>query len=291
MPQVLNQIPSVDDAGKITPSRHDFTISPTRIYELALHRWLQSRFFIAEGLPVPVVFSKPARAFQSANEEFQKPGGPYAYLLSYKDAQGNPLYASYPAPLMLPLISVDRQRWALDPTRNSGVHQNRYVGWPTVSPDVARKNLGNVLVTRSPQAWNYYFQVDFWSKSMATNAELIGAWMQAFLLSASEPNVWIKTIYPSHIGAKLVSMVQQGDITDTSDFLPETNTMVYKFSVNLMLKAWHYDYDLQVAPALWNAAFVNGPVDPETMQILYEADLTGDSKHSILGERDNIPAV
>ena len=103
----------------------DYTISPMRVHEVALQRWLYDNFFVMAGYPIPVVFSTPMDAFAEFQRLWQGKGekNPFKFLLDAKDVNGNALYEPYPANIRYPLISVSRTGFVYRTTQSYGIHR------------------------------------------------------------------------------------------------------------------------------------------------------------------------
>jgi hypothetical protein len=137
-----------------------------RYHELALQHWLNRKFFVREGYPIPVVFATPMDAFGQFNKLWSQSNNPFQYLLDAKDEKGTPLYLPYPNPVRYPLLSVYRKGWRYRSYQNFSIHRHRHINWPSVSTieeGLGKCELGNVMTSKMPLAYDYRFQLNHFS--------------------------------------------------------------------------------------------------------------------------------
>jgi hypothetical protein len=251
--------------------RFDSEISGMRVHELAVQRWLNHRFLVAAGYPMPVLFTKPMSAYADFRQYWQQsgPSNPFAYLLQAKDKQGKPLYQPHPAAPAYPLLTINRLSWKFAPQRNFGYDWFRHGGWLSVSKDVTRQELGEVRQTRMPQAWDYRLQIDHYCVRPDSQANFIQELQQGFFPSASVPNTWIKAAFPGILGLKLVRVLLDGDINDATEEEPVDGYRVFRTTINVIVEGWLTDPDYLVVPALWKVVGNVQAVPPDTLGQLY----------------------
>lgn len=279
-----------------------------RYHELALRLWLYQTFFVREGYPVPVVFTSPMDAFASFSRLWAEDKNPFQYLLELKDEHGTPLYEPHPAPVRYPLISVHRKGFRYRQYQNFSIHNWQHVNWPTVSDevgvvsgkeqqgtDLTRCDLGNVTVSRRPQAWDYRFQVDHWCMRPDTQAFFVERLIKQMWRTGGTPQTWIVVSYPGY-GDMLVRMFIEGDIENATPEEPEEGKNVeFRTTFTLVLEGFSMDIDFKIVPALWTLITGANVPDPVTLEnafvIVSETNLRLRGKNPTLAKREHVPAV
>lgn len=277
-------------------SRFDIAITSMRVHELGVQRWLNQRFLVAEGYPMPVLFTKPMSAYADFKQHWSAPNSVFSYLLEAKDREGRPLYQPHPAAPSYPLLTVNRQSWQYSAARSFSSHWWRHAGWPTVSSNVKLRDLGQVYQSRMPQAWDYRLQLDHYANRPDGQAYFIHELQQGFFPSAGSPNTWIRMVYPGVSGAKLVRVVLDGDIQDLTEEDPADNRRIYRTTVTLVVEGWVPDPNYLNVPAFWTMATNATAVAPAELeanyQILLQQDLrplTGTGENGIVNSATNTP--
>jgi hypothetical protein len=269
-------IPPEELSANATPkhSRFDANISSMRVHELAVMRWLNQRFLVADGYPMPVLFSKPMSAFSDFRQLWQQDNGPFAYLLQAKDKEGRPLYQPHPSPPIYPLLTINRKSWKFAPQRNFGSQWKRHAGWPTVSNDVKKKDLGTAREQRMPQGWDYSITIDHYATRPDQQAHFIQELQLGWFPSASVPNTWIKAVYPDIFGKKLIRVLLEGDITDSTEEEPVDNYRVYRTTVNLIVEGWVPDPDFIYVNTFWVEAEKATAISPADLEAAFNPEVT-----------------
>lgn len=268
----------IPEAGKgvqtFTFDQHNPEVTPMRVLEVALQRWFQSKFFIKTGVPIPVLYTTPMNAFSDFQAILSAKDGPLSYLLALKDDKGTPLYQPHPSAVRLPLITIKRQSWRYSKQRSFSGHWYRQIGWPSVH-DSAHQNiklsdLGEVAMTRMPQAWDYTFQVDFYTNTPQTMAYMISAFMQSMFPSAGNPQAWIYAVYPGYFGKKLVRVYLSGDeISDQTEEEPADGFRFFRQTFSLVVEGWAPFLTTTVVPAFWYLEN-SLAVSPDTLDKVYD---------------------
>jgi hypothetical protein len=277
-----------------------------RYHELAVQRWLNSRFVVREGYPVPVVFTSPMDAFSYFQQLWADDNNPFAYLFALKDSTGQPLYEPHPSPIRYPIISVHRKGWKYRTYQNFSIHRWRHINWPTVSDTgsvlygkeqvgvgLGKCELGNVTTSRMPMAWDYRFQIDHFCNRPDTQAFFIEQLMQDLWRTGGVPQTWIKVTYPGW-GEQLVRFYLDGDIESLTPEEPEDGKYVeFRTSFTMVVEGFDVDLRFKIYPALWTLIFGHGSVDPFTLQRTFEffgsSDLRIDDANPTLDSRTNVP--
>lgn len=266
-----------------------------RYHELAMQAWLYSRFFVREGYPVPVVFGTPMDAFSKFQDLWSSADNPFKYLYDLKDSNGTPLYEPYPSVPRYPLISVSRKGWKYRTSQNYSIHQWRHLNWPTVAKDVKRENLGYVTVSDMPMAWDYKFQITYYSMRPDTQAFFIEAFMREFNRTGGTPQTWIPVQYPG-VGQHLIRLYLADESLDwATPEEPEPDKIVeYKTAINVTLEGYSIDVDFKSVPALWtlNVGRNSGTVDElsEISPLIDSDNLRIGNDNPVLNDRANVPA-
>lgn len=239
----------------VVPIKSDFLSTSMRYHEEALARWFNSKFFVVNGIPQPVIFATPMDAFSTFDKLWGADNNPYAYLLKAVDENGTPLYQPYPATVKTPLISIYRKGWKYRPGFSLPLGR-AILGWPVTDDvshlgQVTKCDLGNVTVGHLPQAWDYRWQVDHFCLRPDTQAVFISALMHSMTLTAGEPQTWIPVNFPGW-GQQLCRLSIDGDIENTTPEQPEEGSPVqFRTSFSVTVQGYNVDIDLQVKPALW----------------------------------------
>jgi hypothetical protein len=271
-----NVIPPEELSKNATPhhTRFDANITSMRVHELAVMHWLNERFLVADGYSMPVLFSKPMSAYSDFRKLWSQKGGPFEYLLNAKDREGKPLYQPHPAPPAYPLLTINRIGWRFDPQRNFGSQWFRPAGWATVEKNATKRSLAVVREQRMPQAWDYRIQVDHYAMRPDQQAHFIQELQLGWFPSASIPNTWIKAVYPNIFGKKLIRVIQDGDITDSTEEEPADNYRVYRTTVNLTVQGWVPDPDFIYVNAFWVEAERAIAIPPDQLNQVFSPELT-----------------
>jgi hypothetical protein len=171
-------------------------------------------------------------------------------------------------------LTINRLSWKFDPQRNFGSQWNRNAGWPTVASNVKKNDLGVVREQRMPQAWDYRLQIDHYATRPDQQAHFIQELQLGWFPSASIPNTWIKAVYPNIFGKKLVRIVLDGDITDSTEEEPVDSYRVYRTTVNIIVQGWVPDPDFLYINAFWVQAENVQAISPQQLNEAFNADVT-----------------
>ena len=269
-------IPPEELSAQATPkhSRFDAGITNMRVHELAVMRWLNHRFLVADGYPMPVLFTKPMSAYSDFRKLWSQDGGPFAYLLQAKDKEGRPLYQPHPTAPAYPLLTVNRKSWKFAPQRNFGSQWFRHAGWATAAKDVKKNDLGTAREQRMPQAWDYSIQVDHYATRPDQQAHFIQELLLGWFPSAATPNTWIKAVYPSIFGRKLIRVLLDGDVTDSTEEEPAEGYRVYRTTVNLIVEGWVPDPDFIYVNTFWKEAERAVAISPTELEQVFSPEVT-----------------
>jgi hypothetical protein len=265
-----------------------------RYHEFAMQAWLYSHFYVREGYPVPVVFGTPMDAFSKFKDLWAKSTNPFNYLFDLKDENGTPLYEPHPAVPRYPLISVSRKGWKYRTSQNYSIHQWRRLNWPTVADDVKREDLGYVTVSDMPMAWDYRFQITFYSTRPDTQAFFIESFMREFNRTGGTPQTWLPISYPG-IGNHLIRlfMADESIEWETPEEPEPDKIMEYRTSINVTLEGYSIDARFRPVPALWTLIIGGGPATvDELTQIspIVTDNLRIGNNNPVLDDRANVPA-
>lgn len=279
------------DGPESTPNS---MITPMRIHEMAIMNWCNSHFFVRDGYPVPVIFSKPMDAFSHFQDLWKSSENPFRYLLDVKDEKGTPLYEPYPSPPRYPLISVNRRRESFRPSGNFSTHRQRTVSWPTVSDGTDRQDLGSVRVRNRPMGINFHLDVSFWCLRPDTQALFMQRVWGCFWRSGGAPQTWIPVSFPTEEGTIQVRMVMEGDLTDATPDDPGVEQVKYQTSFGLRIEGWQVDMRDLVLPTLWKVMTnVNYEVSPGVLATVYSKteDLRDSCSNPNILTRESSPEV
>ncbi len=267
-----------------------------RCHELALQRWFYSKFFVAEGYSVPVIFSSPMDAFAEFGKLWESENNPFAYLSEAKDQFGTPLYQAYPATPKYPLISLFRRGWRFRPTHNASIH-NKIVGWPVVDGSrtigsVKKADLGYVTTAKRPMAWDFRWQADHYCLRPDTQAFFVEALMREMYRTGGTPQTWITVNYPGW-GNHTIRLFIEGDIESATPDQPEDGKQVeFRTTFQLVLEGYSVDIDFQRPPALWKIAIGDGNVGLNGDNVISTTsveDLRTDIQNPNFNERSDLP--
>lgn len=269
-----------------------------RLHEIALQRWLNRRFMVVEGTPVPVLFTKPMDAFADFQHLWEQHDGSLKYLLEAKDKDGKPLYQPHPQAVRLPMIAVNRTGWTFSSRRTYSPHWNRHVGWPTVSKDVAKLDLGNVYQAEMPTAWDYKFQLDFFASRPDSQAIFIQTLMRAMSrLASAQAQTWIYAIYPGYFGIQPVRLYLADDGIQDMTEDDADSFRLYRTSVSLVVEGWSPDSNKLVVPAFWSQTSSSKAVDPSSIEsqfvqaIQQSEDLRQRQSNSLFSTVNGLPSI
>jgi hypothetical protein len=252
------------DAGELylyPADRFATELSDVRVHALALSRWLNTRFMLREGMPVPVLFTAPMDAFAQFNRLWREPNNPFGYLQELVRSQGATTGAAggtslTPAQLRFPLLSVDWRRMRYRTEQSYASRVNRRLYWPTVndtSQGLTLNDLGNVAQARMPAAWTFTYQVDFWCARPDTQALYVKQLTNSFkVMSAGVPQTFIPVAYPGYMGTLAERLVLASDIDDLTEKEPAETEVRYRTSVQLELDGYAVDQNVTVVPTVWN---------------------------------------
>lgn len=264
-----------------------------RYHELALQAWLNRKFFVREGYPVPVVFASPMDAFSKFKDLWSRDNNPFNYLFDLKDDKGTPVYEPHPSVPRYPLLSVMRKGWKYRQQQNHSIHQWRQLNWPTVSDDVAREDLGTVTVSYMPMAWDYRFQIEYYSTRPDTQAFFVENMMRQFWRSGGALQTWMPINYPG-IGEHYIRIVLEGDTLEWSTpDEPEADKIAeYRTTVSITVEGYSIDVNFQKLPALWTLIVGDAyatPADLEQITPLATDNLRINNSNPTMLGRDGIP--
>lgn len=244
------------------PDQQDVELTSVRMHSLAMWRWLYSAFPLPKiGLPTPVVFARPMDAYGELDKIRLMSNGPLEYL-------NKP--GVWPASGRVPLISFNLLNLAYRPIHSFNLGVNRHAGWPSVGTLTNIDQLSNISAIRYPTAWDYNFQVDFWTyqpDDAARYAEQLHD--QLKVTSAGQPSVWIKCIYPG--GPQLVKSYMSGNLDFPSDS-GDDRIQTYRLSFNLVMEGWRHDQTVITTPTLWYLAN-SVALGPDDLIVLGAQDL------------------
>lgn len=264
-----------------------------RYHELALQLWLNHLFYVREGYPVPVVFSSPMDAFGMFTRLWSEANNPFQYLLNAKNEQGAPLYEPFPSPPRYPVMSVFRKGFKYRSYQNFSIHRFRHINWPSVNADVQRSDLGSVMTSQMPMAWDYRYQIDHFCMRPDTQAMFIEKMMQEVYRTGGVPQTWILCNYPVW-GQQLIRVYMDGDIENTTKEEPDDGAHTeFRTTVNVVVEGFSVDLNLKALPALWELVTGTSSVDPETLAHVFTPETSSDLRvlaaNPTMALRANIP--
>ena len=202
--------PTVELPRQLLPQKNvrqvTMDVTEGRVHELALQNWFYRNFFVMEGYPVPVVFATPMDAFSVFANLWKAEHNPFKYLLDAKDCEGTPLYEPYPSPVRYPLISVKKLGWTPRINQSYGIHRWRHMGYPTTSTvnavkpgevgGLTQNDLGNVMTSTMPTAWDFRYQIDHFCTRPDTQAIFVHRVMRTMVIAGGAMQTWIRVVYP-----------------------------------------------------------------------------------------------
>jgi hypothetical protein len=264
-----------------------------RCHELALQQWLNRKFFVREGYPVPVVFATPMDAFGQFTKLWSQANNPFQYLLDAKDDKGTPLYQPYPNPVRYPLLSVYRKGWRYRSYQNFSIHRFRHLNWPTVSTiedGLGRCELGNVMTSKMPLAYDYRFQINHFTTRPDSQAFFLEKFVREFQDTGGLPQCWIPVWYPIW-GMQLIRVYIDGDMENASpEDADSEGQMEYNTAATIVMEGFSVDVKPEALPALWYIVFgTGGTVDPEKLEMFYTQDARILDDNVTLDSRPNVP--
>ena len=297
------------DDGTLTVGAGALGGTSVRYHELWLQRFLNERFFVRVGYPVPVVFTSPMDAFSAFQQLWASANNPFSYLFNLKDAKGDAIYQPYPQPVRYPIMSVYRKGWKYRPYQNFSIHRMRHINWPTVSdagPPLAGRvqvgtglrkiDLGNVTTSRWPMAWDYRFQIDHFCMRPDTQAFFMEQLMSEFWRTGGKPQTWLPIHYPGW-GKRLVRMYLEGDIENLTPEEPEEEHNVeFRTSITVVIEGFDVDLYYEIFPAFWTLVLTAGKfraVSPVQLEKAFafaeEFDERIHGANPTLDRRPNVP--
>jgi hypothetical protein len=230
-----------------------------RIHELALQRFLNKHFSIVEGYPIPVLFTKPMDAFDTFQTIWQDPNNPFNYLLNAKDSKGTPLYLPFPAPVRLPMITVNRSNWTFAAKRNFGLFD-----WTVAT----HRDTATSKQQCMPVGWDYHLQVDHYCSRPDTQAYFIAQLQRVLQRSGGVPCIWIPCLYPT-IGKQLIKIYLDGDITDsTEEESTDKNFKIYRTTLRFTVEGYWVDADIGNVPLLLKMVLTARAISPTVIAAL-----------------------
>lgn len=280
-----------------------------RYHELAVQRWLYSKFVVREGYPVPVVFATPMDAFTVFTRLWKDDNNPFRFLLDLKDEHGTPLYEPHPSAVRYPLLSVARKPVKYRPYQNFSIHTWKHVNWPTISDtgalpvggrdqtgtNLLKCDLGNVTTSYMPMALDYRFQIDHFCLRPDTQAFYLSRLMRQFWRTGATLQTWMEVNYPGW-GPQYVRMYVDGDIVDHSapeEAEAQDKNIEFRTSYTLVVEGFDLDLEYQTVPALWNIR--SSSASPQELDGLFypplDLDLRASGTNPVLGSRTDIPSA
>lgn len=277
----------------LTVEQGSLDVCSMRIHELALQKWLYSKFVVREGFPVPVVFSSPMDAFSDFKTLWKQDKNPFSYLYDLKDDKGTPLYEPYPSMPKYPLISVHRKGWSYRAYQNFSIHKWRFINWPTVSDDAKQCDLGHVTVSQMPMAWDFKFQVDHWSLYPSTQAFFVEKLMRAFWRTGGSPQTWMTCYYPGW-GQQYIRMYLEAGIdSGTPEDLGNDKQVEFRTTFGVVVEGFSADVNFQFPPAFWTLVIGKSSASLAELKALDEpiavVDLRAKADNPIMEVRVDIP--
>jgi hypothetical protein len=203
---------------------------------------------------------------------------PFKYLLELTDDAGTPLYEPYPSNPRYPLISVHKQTWRYRVGQSAGIHADRRVDWPTISPGATKAEAGYVLRHQHPLALDYVYQIDHHCRRPDTQAFFVQQVLRAFKFSGGVMQDWIPVSYPSvSYGIQPCRLNIEGEITNSTEAEPtQGEPVIYRTTLQVLLQGWSIDLDSALVPALWKIALSVLPVDQDEFNSGAYRELFGD---------------
>lgn len=268
--------------------------SGMRFHELALQRWFNRNFYVAQGYPIPVIYASPMDAWGYFANLWSRDQNPFNYLLDAKDKDGTPLYEPHPSPPRYPLISIERKNTAYRSSQNYSMFKWRRFDWVTTADKPTKKDLGTIRTLEMPMAVNFRFQVDFFSNRPDTMAAFNHRLMRMMRKCGGNPQAWIPVAYPVWgLQANRITL-ENGSIDYTSPPEPADGKPVeFRSSCVITVEGFLPDIDPVEYPTLWNVVLnVREAISPDDLLVLYTQTykLRGLNSNPIMEQRDNVPA-
>lgn len=247
--------------------------APGYVHDAAVQAWLNQHFFVDRGYPIPVVFSTPMDAFAEYTRLWKDvQNNPFKYLLNLRDEEGRAVYEQYPGNVRYPLIAVKRGRMRPAFTRSFSLHQNRRVGYLSVSKDIVRDDLSMVAQAQYASAWDFDYQIDFLSARPDTMHIIASDLMRVFHLVTGSVSCRIPVSYPGAFGdgQKACWMYLNGDVETVVSDQTEQKPVEYRVSVQVTIQGYNPDLDVTLVPALWFLEVqTSAPLALGALQTLY----------------------
>lgn len=259
------------------------------IYDQAIFRWLRQVQF--RGVPVPVVWSSPWRAWGKMQELYLDNG----LSRGQQKREVNPRELEK-ARVFLPFCSVQRTSVDQDNTRYQR-HRMRRMRWSRkLTTDPGRRF---VLQAEFPQAVNIKYNVEFWCSTVDQSNVFRTALARAF--RANE--LFLGPLPHYHGGGDEVFVSNQivplilDEFVDNSDLEPGAGRRVQRFSLGLTLRGWiMQDVEecrtvlaVTVETLLIDYTKLLSFLDTDDPQFLQDAELVGEDTKEV--PADQIPAV
>ena len=264
------------------------------MHAIALVRWLNHRFLLREGVPIPVILASPMDAFSQFDKLWQQANSPFAYLQNMGQTPGTP--AVYPVNQRYPLLSLDFRSAEYAANRSYSGRVYRCLGWPTVeaqdTPGMTLSQLGWVNQARMPLAFNYRYQLDHWALRPDTQAFFIRQLFKAVKASGADLQTYIKVLYPAYYGGALVKLRIDPNIQDGTQKDPADDTIKYRTTVNLTVEGWAIDQTIRTTKAFWilnNLAVAFDPAQLDQVYLMQNTDLRPYQDNPVLALRANLP--
>lgn len=246
-------------------------ISSLRVHEMALQRFFNATFQVAEGYPVPFVIATPTDAFSTFKRLFNDPSGPFQYLFDLKTSDGQAAYRVTPDSLIYPLISAQRKSWTPRPSQSWGTKQFRGAAYLTTGSNVSRNDLAVTMSTAMPTAWDFSFNIEHYCRRAETHASFIKKLMRAFRWMGGVPQTWIPVKYPGFFGKdhELIRIYLSGDITDLSE--PTGDAInIFRCGFTVVIEGYDVDLNVELNPSLWKQTFnFQETISPNLLETIY----------------------
>ena len=157
-----------------------------------------------------------------------------------------------------------------------------------------REDLGYATVSDMPMAWDYRYQITFYSTRPDTQAFFIEAFMREFNRTGGTPQTWIPITYPG-IGDHLIRMAMSDESVEwETPEEPETDKiMEYRTAINVTLEGYSIDTNFRPVPTLWTLVVGNGSATVDELASISPVisdNLRIGNDNPVLNERLNVPA-
>jgi hypothetical protein len=238
-------------AGDVTKREVvNHSVAAAYVHYAAVQAWMNRRFLVREGYPVPVILASPMNAFSEFIQLMGAQDGPFKYLFALKDTEGQPVYQPRQGVAQLPLISVQMNGITHRTAMNYGIHDWRRVDHPTVSDNATRQDLGNATQAKMPAGWNYNYNVEHYCRRPDTQMIFMHELQRAVhRASAGSAQTWITVNYPGWWGAQKCRLYigNPENLTEPD----EQGVVIYRTSFSVTVEGWFCDLDLRVLPTFW----------------------------------------